>query len=164
MEKELRKCQNTLVEAGTGVILFAVWSVVKINLYFGLSTFDFEEVYHVAADFGLDEKMFLIIMVIVIAAILLWQLGIRTYIGLSAAAEGKGKTKGYGYLVWAAILVVTDIQINWQAFGVDRILAGEGISVNLITSLCMELASVYVLMELLISGIRVKRLRKKMNE
>ena len=164
MEKKLRKQRHLLVEAGTGVILFAIWSVAKVNLYLGLSSFSLDDLYETAAELGINEKFFLVFMGVVVAAILLWHLSTRLYIGLSATAEGKGTPKGYGYLVLAAILLVTDLQSNWQAFGLDRVLAGEKMSMNLITSLCMEAASLYVLLELLISGFRVKQMCKKRKE
>ena len=162
MEKELRKRQILLAEAGVGVILFAVWNITKVNLYFGLTPLPVEVLYEEAAKNGISEKFLIISLIIVAVGILLWQLCIRLYIGTSAAAEGKGKKKGYAYLVWAVVLLVSDFHINWQAFDVQSILAGEEISVNQSMSICMEAASAYVLLQLLISGIRVKKLRKKM--
>ena len=162
MERKLRKYQNRLVDAGMGVILFAVWSVAKVNLYLGLSTFPMEELHKTALEFGISEKHLLLFIITIIAVILLCQLSVRLYVGLSAAAEGKGKPKSYSYLVLAVVLFIIEIQTAVQSFGVDRILAGEELSINLITGLCMEAASIYVLLELMTSGICVKKLRKKM--
>ena len=162
MEKELRKWQNLLVDAGTGVILFAAWSVVRVNLYLAFLPISMEDIYNVAAEVGINKTFFIVFMLVLVAGILLWQLSIRLYIRLSATAEGQGKQKGYAYLVVAAVLFVTNLQFNWQTYGVDQILAGEMLSVEQIVSLCMEAAAMYVLIELLISGIRVKILKKKM--
>lgn len=162
MEKELRKWQNLLVDAGTGVILFAAWSVVRVNLYLAFLPISIKDVYDVADNLGINKTFFLVFMLVIVAAILLWQLSIRLYIGLSATAEGQGKQKGYAYLVVAAVLFVANLQFNWQTYGVNQILAGEGLSIEQIVSLCMEAAAMYVLIELLISGIRVKILKKKM--
>ena len=162
MEKELRKRQILLAEAGFGVILFAVWNVAKVNLYLGLSELPVQLLHEEAVRDGIDEKFLLYFIITIAAAILIWQLSIRLYIGLSATAEGRGKKKGNAYLVWTAILLVTDLQMIWQTFGVDQLLAGEKITVDQITSFCLEAASMYVLLQLLLSGIRVKILRKKM--
>ena len=162
MEIELRKRQNRLVDAGVGVILFAIWSVAKVNLYLGLSMFPIDQLYETADQAGINEKFFLAFMITIVAAILLWQLSTRLYIGLAAVAEGKGKKKGWGYLVLTAVLLIIDIQTSWENFIVERILAGEGLSVNLITGICMEAAAVYAMLELLISGIIVKKLRRQM--
>ena len=35
MDKKLRKRETLLADAGMGTILFAVWAVVKVNLYMG---------------------------------------------------------------------------------------------------------------------------------
>ena len=164
MEKELRKRQILLWESGAGVILFAVWNLTRANLYLALTPFPMEVLQEEAAQVGISEKFLMIMMIVVVAGILIWQLSIRLYIGMSARAEGKGKKKSYTYLVWTAILVVSDLQINWRAFDVQSILSGGDISGKQIASLCLEAASVYVLLQLLISGIWVKRLRKKMKE
>jgi hypothetical protein len=166
MEKELRKRQSHLTQAGTGVMLFAAWRVISINLYLGFGMIPVEMIREAAAEFGLNEKFFLVFLIILVASVLLWQLSIRMYIGLSATAEGKGKTKGWLYLAVTAAVMAAEIQLSWGAFGIDRILAGEVLEINAIVSaiisFVMELASAYVLLELLISGVRVKLLRKKM--
>lgn len=162
MEKKLRKYQNLLVEAGTGMILFAVWGVAKVNLYLGLSAFPMDEFHSVAMELGLNETFFLIFMVVLVASVLILQLSIQLYIGFSAIAEGKGKRKSWFYFVVTLVFFVTTMQTNWQAFGVDQILAGEPITADLIMSICVELVAAYVMLELLISGIRVKILRRKL--
>ena len=160
MKKELIKHQNMLVDAGTGVILFAIWSVVKVNLYLALSLFPMEELNELIASYGLDKDFFLIMMGTIVAIILLWQLGIRMFIGMAAIAEGKGKQKSCAYLVMAALLLITDLHTIWQAFGLDHLMIGEEMTLNRITSLCIECVSVYVLLELIITGIRVKKQKK----
>ncbi len=168
MEKELRKRQSHLTQAGTGVMLFAAWRVISVNLYLGLGMLPLEMIHEAAAEFGLNEKFFLIFLIALVACVLLWQLSIRMYIGLSAAAEGKGKTKGWLYLAVTAVVMAAELQMAWVAFDIDRILAGEAMEINVIISTIisffMELASAYVLLELLLSGVRVKLLRKKMKE
>ena len=164
MEKELRKRQILLSEAGVGVILFAVWRVVSVNLYLGFGELPLEIVYEVATEYGFNENFFLFFMVAVIVISQIWQLSIRLYIGLSATAEGKGKNKNCVYLVVAAMLVIGDFQFFWEALGLDRMLVGEALEIGASIGIFAELASIYVLLELLISGVCVKLLRKKMKE
>ena len=168
MEKELRKRQSHLMQAAAGVILFAAWRVISVNLYLGFGTIQLEMIQKAAAEIGLNEKFFLFFLIALVAGVLLWQLSIRMYIGLSATAEGKGKPKGWLYLAVTAVVMAAELQLSWSSFGIDRILAGETVEVNAIVntiiSFFMELASAYVLLELLISGVRVKLLRKKMKE
>lgn len=164
MDKALRKRQILLSDAGVGVILFAVWRIASANLYLGFGDLPLEIVYEVAAEWGINERFFLYLMVAVLAVAQLWQLSIRLYIGLSATAEGKGKTQNWLYLVATAVLLIADIQYFWETFGVDRILAGKSLGIQASISVFAELASAYVLLELLISGVCVKLLRKKMKE
>lgn len=168
MEKKLRKLQSHLAQAGMGVMLFAAWRVISINLYLGFGMLPLEMIQEAAAEFGINEKFFLIFLIVLVAGVLIWQLSIHLYIGLSATAEGKGKNKGWLYLAVTAVVMVSELQIAWEAFGIDRILAGDALEIHAIISaiisFLMELAYAYVLLELLISGVRVKLLRKMMKE
>ena len=164
MEKKLRKRENLLVDAGKGVILFAVWSVAKVNLYLGMSSFILEELHKAALEYGISEKALIVLMGSLLAMILLWMLGSRLYIGLNAIAEGKGKKKGWAYLVLTAILLLTDMQSFWQVNLVSFLFGGLKNAFSMSVSFVLELVSLYILLELLICGIRVKRLRKMEKE
>ena len=99
-----------------------------------------------------------------LAMILLWMLGSRLYIALNAIAEGKGKKKGWAYLVLTAILLLTDMQSFWQVNLVSFLFGGLKNAFSMSVSFVLELVSLYMLLELLICGIRVKRLRKMEKE
>lgn len=159
MERKLRKQQSLLVDAGTGVILFGIWGVAKINLYLGLSPVFLEALHIMAQEIEIDEKTIAAILWILVAVWLVMEMGVRLYVGLSAIAEGKGKKKGYCYLIVAAAMLGTTLSQGWEAFGPEA-LVKSNIDMSLILSFCMELASVYVILELLIAGIRVKRMKK----
>lgn len=161
MERKLRKQQSLLVDAGTGVILFGVWSVAKINLYLGLSPIFLEALHIMARDIEMDEKLLIGILWFVVAVWLVAEMSVRLYIGMSAIAEGKGQKKGSLYLVVAAALLSTTLSQAWKTFGPEA-LAISNIGMSLILSFCMELISIYVILELLITGIRVKRLKKQL--
>ena len=157
MDRKLRKYQNLLVNAGSGVILFAVWSVAKMNLYLGISGFFLDEVYKFAEEFGIGKKFFAGFLFAAVTGVLIWQLSTRLYIGINAVKEGKGTSRGWVYLVVAALLLITDVQ---AFFGMIKPGTYDG-TLTAIGGLCVEAASLYVLVELLISGIQVKLLRKK---
>ena len=164
MDKKLRKRENLLVDAGKGVILFAVWSVAKVNLYLGMSSFILEELHKAALESGVSEKTLIVLMGSLLAVILLWMLGSRLYIGLNAIAEGKGKKKGWAYLVLTAVLLLTDMQTFWQVNLASILFGGLKNAFSMSVSFVLELVSLYILLELLICGIRVKRLRKMEKE
>ena len=164
MDKKLRKQQNLLVDAGTGVILFAIWSVAKVNLYLGVSSFLLEELNKAALEYGVSEKVLLLLMGSILALVLLWMLCSRLYIGLNAIAEGKGRKRGWAYLVLTAVLLLTDMQTFWQVNLVSILFGGLQNAFSMSVSFVLELVSLYMLLELLICGIRVKRLRKMEKE
>lgn len=160
MERNLRKQQSLLMDAGIGVILFSVWSIARVNLYLGLSPVFLEELHEIAKESEISETAFIAILWLLVTVGLMVGLIMHLYVGLSAIAEGKGEKRGYLYLVVASVLLVATLRNGWEAFGPEALAAVEGIDLSLILGFSLELASVYVILELLITGIRVKRLKK----
>ena len=158
MERILRKQQNLLVDAGMGVIMFGIWGVAKVNMYLAMSS-EFAEAWRVTAMESQPGEEFIMIGIgILIAVLLVSDLAMRLYIGLSAVADGKGKKKGYAYLLLTAVFLGASLQSSWHMYhaGVQQI------GVTQIMGFLLEMASLYVLLEVLIAGFRVKRLRRKM--
>ena len=159
MEKQLRKHQQMLLDAGKGMILFAVWSVVKLNMYLGLSATFLESLQQEALNYGVDKNVILGLICTIFALVLLGYLTLRLYVGLNAMAEGKGREKGEGYLVLDAVLLGMSLVDLRNIY-----LTKQEMTVNLLVGFCMEIASIYILVELLVRGICVKHLKKKMKE
>ena len=163
MEKKLRKYESNLIASGFATVLFGIWLVAKALLGAFLITSNNQaadtldipsEVLETNSDaFGL----IMIVLIVAVMAILLVGVLIRIYIGRSADADAKGrKKKGWAYVVWAIILAAGDIYgiINtWMT--VSRI--------NLVSTLfssLLDIASLVALIDLIISAIYVKKLRK----
>lgn len=158
MERELRRQQNLLVDAGMGMVMFGIWGVVKINIFLALSS-DFAEAWHTALqESEVAEEYILAGLWIVIAIYLVMVLFSRLYIGMSAVADGKGKKKGYAYILMTVVLLVFNLHTNWYIYTEER----PVINLNWIMGVLLDMASLQIMMELLIAAIRVKRLRKKM--
>ena len=103
MEKKLRRSQVSLVTLGFGVILFGVWSVIKSLLYFRTGLFD-------DLDTQVEPEQLLFVKLVTVAFVALIvfaDLGFRLKIGLSARAEGMGRRQKSGYLVPAALIVLS---------------------------------------------------------
>lgn len=164
MEKQYRKLQHLLIDAGMGTILFGVWGVVKVNMYLSLSSFFVNELAREAGNYGVDKRAILTAVMVILVLTLLFYLLIRLYIGMAAMAEGKGKDKGNGYLIVTAIVLVTTLTEIWNIYIRNSLLTSTDLSLDNITGFLMELAAVYVLAEVLVIGIRMKRMRKKMKE
>ena len=157
MEKELRKQQNLLVDAGIGVIMFGIWGVAKINMYLAMSSEFAEAIQSTTQAFELDEPFLVKGFWILIAISLVISLSLHLYIGLSAVADGKGKKKGNAYILLTAALLVSNLQVNRYAYSGGL----QQINTNSVMGLLLDMASLYVMVELLITAIRVKKLRKK---
>lgn len=160
MERELRRQQNLLVDAGMGMVMFGIWGVVKINMFLALSS-DFAEAWQIALqESEIAEEYFLVGFWVAIAIYLVLVLFSRLYIGMSAVAEGKGKKKGYAYILMTAVLLVFNLHTNWYIYTEEQ----PVVNLNWIMGILLDMASLQIMMELVISAIRVKRLRKKMKK
>ena len=155
MEKELRRKQVTLVTLGTGVILFGVWSVVKSLLYFRTNLF---------ADLDTQAEPellpYMLATVVIVALFVLADLGIRLKIGRRARAEGMGRRQKNGYLILAALIVL--VNITGDLLGVYYIVKNgvpEQSGPDYIVSVLVDLSSTILLAELIITVLRVRKLR-----
>ena len=139
MEKELRRKQVTLVTLGTGVILFGVWSVVKSLLYFRTNLF-------ADLDTQVEPELLPYIKlatVVIVALFVLADLGIRLKIGRRARAEGMGRRQKNGYLILAALIAFSRLYL----------------CLDYVVSVLVDLSSTVLLAELIITALRVRKLR-----
>ena len=155
MEKELRRKQVTLVTLGTGVILFGVWSVVKSLLYFRTNLF---------ADLDTQAEPellpYMLATVVIVALFVLADLGIRLKIGRRARAEGMGRRQKNGYLILAALIVLFNLAVELFSiyFVVKNGLSGQS-HIEYAVSMLVDLSSTVLLIELIVTVLRVRKLR-----
>ena len=153
MERNLRKYQNNLYVAGFAVLVLAAWGWLK-----GVISISVMPV----SEFGADElgdnvaNIIRILITAIIAVILLVAFLLRLYISRCASAEGKGKKKGYVYIVFAMIIAAVDI---YSLIATWTLLRGFDIFTSVISSL-LDIMSVVVLFDVIYSSIRVKKLTK----
>ena len=155
MEKELRRKQVTLVTLGTGVILFGVWSVVKSLLYFRTNLF-------ADLDTQVEPELlpYMLATVVIVALFVLADLGIRLKIGRRARAEGMGRRQKNGYLILAALIVL--VNIIGDLLGVYYIVKNgvpEQSGLDYVVSVLVDLSSTALLAELIVTALRVRKLR-----
>lgn len=177
IKRELRRNQSTLAAVGLGVIAFGVWSVIKVVLMMTLNADGFFET------LGLDElaaegRGSRILGFAVVGVLLAFDLLLRLFIGLRARREGLARKKaGVIYLVLACLLAVASVYSDvtelietfsaGEAMGAaiktyaSRLTATSGGDIdNAVVALLVELTSLITLFELIVAGIRVKRLEK----
>ena len=151
-EIKMRRYQNLLTVSGLGVIIFGLWSVLKTFLLLFMR----DEVSGVLPSDPLTRAMTLA----TIGAILLIDIVIRLFVGISARAEGFGKKKGYAYIVFAVLMVITSTTALVMAF-FD---ASYKSITELIVAVIVEVTSLIVTIELLVAAFTVKKLKKELGE
>ena len=168
----LRRDENTLTVVGSGVILFGVWTVVKMVLQeinrfpefmaeLGADELGFEETG--LADLGLDPNLLaMAVAFTVVIIVYLMDLGLRVFVGLSARAEGRGRPQGRLYLILAGLLLVLS-GLSFVLYVITYFSHSEYV-VDADAAILVELTSFITLLQMIISAVRVRRARRMEKE
>lgn len=146
----MRKSQSDLKAIGLGVIAFGVWSVIKSVLYAALDT---ESTLQTLG----ENRILILAFWLMLAIMLAIDLALRFYIGRSAIAEGKGAKRRAGYIVLALLMAVVNFVLLFAGLFL------QGISSDVaktVVTMIVEITSDVLLLEMGISAIRVRRLKK----
>ena len=164
----LRRDENTLTVVGSGVILFGVWTVVKMVLHelnrlpefmaeLGADELGFEETG--LADMGLDPKLLATVVAFtVVIIVFLMDLALRVFVGLSARAEGRGRPQGRLYLILAGLLLVLS-GLSFVSYVITYFSHSEYV-VDADAAILVELTSFITLLQMIISAVGVRRARR----
>lgn len=161
----IRKTQNTLIVVGSGIVLFGIWTAVKMLGSFFLLKEETIAAMRMLGGEGMDElsdtAVFYITLVMVMLVMLVI-LAIRTYVGLSAISEGRGKKSRILYIPIAVIMIIFGIISFYTSFTTVEDLGTYGAfsKDTTMSGLIIELTSVIMLTEMVVSAVRIKRLRK----
>ena len=157
MNKDLRKYSNNLIVAGTGVMFFGVWDVVKNLMLAFLGT-------QTLRDMLLTQEMpdnfpTLVFGYVIFAIALVIELAVRGYIGLNARAIGNGKRCPKRFVVISVLLLIINAaalvtslfakDISEYYSGFDRII-----------TLIVDITSVYAMCEMLYALRKVNEIRR----
>ena len=151
-ERKMRRYQNLLTVSGLGVIIFGLWSVLKTILLLFMKEGILSEIP--------DDTFVRVMFFLILGGILLVDVLIRLYVGLSARAEGFGKKKGYGYVVIAILMALASLTSLMLIFFDSN----EQSLWELIVSVIVEATSLVVTIELLVAAFTVKKLKKELGE
>ena len=151
-ERKMRRYQNLLTVSGLGVIIFGLWSVLKTILLLFMKEGILSEIP--------DDTFVRVMFFLILGGILLVDVLIRLYVGLSARAEGFGKKKGYGYVVIAILMALASLTSLVLIFFDSN----EQSIWELIVSVIVEATSLVVTIELLVAAFTVKKLKKETGE
>ncbi len=155
MEKKLRRLQNNLVVAGSGLVVFTFWSVVRIVIMF--FTFNEEMLAMFRAEMEGEEVSTTVIVIAVIIVLLLVALP-YLYIGKCARDEGRGKKSRRVYIVLAIIMLIP--QISGTLYSVANIFNPEEDLISTLVTAMIDITTSAVLLETVITAFRVKKYRK----
>ena len=151
-ERKMSLYQNLFTVSGLVVIIFGLWSVLKTILLLFMKEGILSEIP--------DDTFVRVMFFLILGGILLIDVLIRLYVGLSARAEGFGKKKGYGYVIIAILMALASLTSLVLIFFDTN----EQSIWELIVSVIVEATSLVVTIELLVAAFTVKKLKKEMGE
>lgn len=156
MNKDLYRYQNTLVIIGTGVMVFGIWSVVRTLMYLFLNH-QYLQLLKETSDYGINPVGLQLPLIVILAI----DLSLRLFSGKCARSFGKEGTKFTACIVSAIVLIIIG------AMSILRMLASfpleEGVLDNVIT-LFIDVTSLVLLIEMLVSAVNAKRLEAQKNK
>ena len=151
-QARIRCLQDMLAIAGTGILAFSAWTLLKTILFF----FVYDEQAQ-RQMFQIDNDMSMETFYIAFIIIALIDSAIRVYVGMSARGESKGKRKGVFYLIVAVFMAIASVG------SIVLMLLGNSTSpsmFDLIMTAVIEVTSFAILMLMIICAVRLRRLNK----
>ena len=149
----LRRYEDDLYVSGTGVLIMGLWGVIKAVL---LSFSEYKDLYHVETGDPKNDLFVTVFTVIFMAVILILILWFHAYVGLNAMRAAKGKKYKKGYYTGAIILLILLVSTFYSYVEMFKDLVK--IDTN-IASVLVDLTTVYVLVMVIVSSNRIKKLK-----
>ena len=169
---EIRKHKDTLIIVGKGVVAFGLWSIIKSIAYSFLEKDEFfkfmneavGEIEALEPEIGrLFVYAFSVIFFIIVYSLLSCDIVFRIYVAKSAGAEAFGtlKKKRNTYLVIAGFMafmsLLSILRVPFTIFK-GEFEEAEDI-IDIIATTIVELTSFITLTELMVSAVKIRRLR-----
>ena len=175
-EIRIRKYRDTLVTGGFALIAFGVWTLLKSIVEASamvraeLGNISYEELTRVDAQelrAAVSSNILFIVVMSIIIVILAVDLALRAYVGLSARAVGLQKKKKNGKarngIVWL-IFGVLLVALNAVSLVGSVVATGDTLKEHsvlyYIVSLFVDVTSLVVTAELVLTGFRLRKLDK----
>ena len=153
---KFRKNSRTLVDLGTGIIIFGFWSIIKLSTYLILNI----PIYDVSEIEDLDQSDLPLIMGI-LYFMLAVDVIVRLIVGLNARAEGRGKKRSSFYLVFNVWLIIFGLfsvgSVIWECIDLSM----TGSLFDGLLTLFMECSSFIITVEVYIAALSVRRYKLK---
>lgn len=164
-EIELRKYRDILETVGSGIKIFAIWTILKV---LGLFVFYLTELNDFLLETQTEEmslqeqKLLLAITYAIMAMIVLVMARLQIYVGDTAisVARGTNKKDKKLYIVLAALMLINCIVTIVATIDNTIKRTDLGVMGQFRTSIVVELTFLVMLTELLIASYRINRLTK----
>jgi hypothetical protein len=177
---KIRKFKDTLVTGGFAIIAFGVWTVIKgimesftiLKPMIGsISLGDFTEAQAEQIKAMIEDNSLFYTLFFMVLAFLCVDLVIRLYVGFSARAIGLEKKKKNGKersgIVWLIFgIILGGISVYSLVFTIvdTRDILQVHSIMYYVVSLFVDVTSIYVTTEVIVSGFRLRYLEKKQKE
>ena len=164
-----RRTQDTLIIVGNGIIVFGLWTLIKtVGIFLMYRTELIRDIRALgelnSTDYS-DSNIF-IVMFITTLILLSFIILIRSYVGLSAISEGRGRQCSILYIlitiimIWLNSMSFIQLTIN-LIFGEEGERAAYSLSEDpSLSSAIIELTSIIMMIHMTRAAIRIRRLRK----
>lgn len=149
----IRKYRSILSVSGKGVLLFALWSIIKFFIYLFL----YDDYFH----FSSMDFFTKIITYIVVGFILAIDLLLRFVVYRRTGKVGRGEKNKYKYLFIVVLFIILELAGVIMSF-FDNTFGDDPLSY--IVSLFISGTSVYVLLEVMIYSLKIRKMEKSLRE
>ena len=153
-EARIRKDRDTLVVAGTGVIAFGVWNVLKAVMV----TYNSQDTLLEMLGDTENKDLVMIFLWLSLAVVLLAVFGISFYVGVSARKEGIGR-KPRKYRVLACLMILPHFFSALTS--VTYAFNDTNDDLEMVVSALVDVMGLYVMIDLVIAAFRVKKWMKE---
>jgi hypothetical protein len=180
IDVKIRKFKDTMVTGGFAIIAFGVWTVIKgimesftiLKPMIGsISLGDFTEAQAEQIKAMIEDNSLFYTLFFMVLAFLCVDLVIRLYVGFSARAIGLEKKKKNGkersgiiWLIFGIILGGISVYSLVSTFANTRDILQVHSIMYYVVSLFVDVTSIYVTTEVIVSGFRLRYLEKKQKE
>lgn len=159
---EIRRSKDTLIVVGAGTVIFGIWTLVKmLSLLIIFRKETVEAVLDITGPLeGVSDRFtfwaFTLIFTIMMAAVL----SVRTYVGLSAIAEGRGKKRRKLYIFLASLMVIFSAYTFCSSFfTLDAPEQFGPLTRNQsISALIIDATSMIMLVQMIVSALKIRKL------
>lgn len=155
MQEKIRHLQHNMYIDGMGVILLGLWSALKVLVIIAEEIYTIENTYELPVHIFTTAKIIVSVMIFLFI-LLIWLY--HYYVGSGAIKAGKGRKRPKIYYFWTVVFLLINI------FGLPSYLLADHttkISDTGFAAMLVDLTIVFIVIDLLVSSSRLKKLTKK---